>query len=791
MSRRRLVLVLYVLSGACGLVYEIVWMRRLSLAFGITVFATSTVLAAFMAGLGLGSWLVGRRVDRSPDPLRVYAALEIGIGLYALAVPAIFAGLEPVYIAVSRALEGHFLLFNVARGAIAFAVFLVPTTMMGGTVPAIGRYLVAQADTIGWNVGLLYALNTLGAVGGCLAAGFVLVADLGMAGTTAAAALVNVTIGGLLLLTRGDDATAAPADAAPAADGEAPPAALARLATFVFALSGFSALAYEVVWTRVMVVHVHNTTYAFSAMLAVFLAGLTVGDALLMRAYDRIRRPVAWLGLVEVLIGLSVVVAAAAYAPMRESQPIGIQSWTTALLTMFRRSGLVLLPGALLFGTTFPLVARAVCGGLGTVGRDLGRAYAANTFGAILGSLAGGFLLVPMLGLRGTLLLLSGGNILLGGLCWVRATRGLPRAALALVALGLLLVPGAAIPRSIFFDALQWGPFDLIYYLEGLTDTTGVWQSRIDGSRIVTYGDLRGTAGTHTNTLNRLQGHIAHLLHPRPTRSLQIGFGVGNTLAATALHPEVERADCAELSPHVRQTAPYFWTNQGVLDVPKVHLIFDDGRNYLLRTAERYQVITLEPPDIYTAGVVNLYTEEFYRLAYRALTDDGLMCQWIPGGEMGDLEQRMLVAAFLRVFPETMLWQQGPFGPLLLVGTKHPMRIDEAELARRMAAEPVHADLVKVGIPDPAALFRLFIAGPARTRGWVGDATAVTDDRTIVDFTTPRAVYSGFGFGYFRLQGAGREEFSRHMASLEAQWKTLREPIAPWLAGGADGKGAP
>jgi hypothetical protein len=352
------------------------------------------------------------------------------------------------------------------------------------------------------------------------------------------------------------------------------------------------------------------------------------------------------------------------------------------------------------------------------------------------------------------------------------------------VTLALLAVPPARIPRSIFFDALEWGPFRLVYYHEGITDTTGVWESKLDGSRIVTYGDLRGTAGTHTNVLNRLQGHLAHLLHPRPTRSLQIGFGVGNTLAAAALHPEVEQLDCAELSPHVRQTAPFFWTNDHVLDQAKVRLIVDDGRNYLLRTRERYQVITLEPPDIYTAGVVNLYTEEFYRLAARALTDDGLLCQWVPGGEMGDLEMRMLVAAFLEVFPETTLWQQGPLGPLLLVGTRHPLRIDQQDLRRRMAQEPVHADLVRVNLASPEALFRLFIAGGERTRAWVGDARPVRDDRTVVDFTTPRAVYSGYGFGYFRLRGAERREFGRHVAAIETQWAKMREPITPWLDGG-------
>ncbi len=437
MSERFLVLVLYFLSGACGLVYEVVWMRRLSLTFGITVFATSTVLAVFMAGLALGSWLVGRRIDRSPNPVRVYAWLEIGIGLYALAVPAIFSALEPAYVVAANLLEGQFLLFNLVRGLLAFAALLLPTTLMGGTVPAIGRYLVERSGAVGWNVGLLYALNTFGAVVGCVAAGFWLVPALGMSRTTLVAAATNVAIGAVLLAARvGDRRVAAVAPAR--GDGAEPVSSrIVLLAGIVFAVSGFSALAYEVVWTRVLVVHVHNTTYAFSVMLAVFLAGLALGDALLVPLYDRLRRPLLWLGTVEVLIGLSVVVAAAAYVPLH-AEHVAVASWESALGLMIRRAGLVLLPGALLFGMTFPLTARVVCLEAGRVGRALGMTYAANTMGAIGGSLAGGFLLVPFLGLHGTLVLLSALNIGLGALCWLAATRGGRIAALSLLALSSL-----------------------------------------------------------------------------------------------------------------------------------------------------------------------------------------------------------------------------------------------------------------------------------------------------------------------------------------------------------------
>jgi spermidine synthase len=765
---RSSVLAIYFLSGASGLVYEVVWTRHLQLTFGITVFATTAVLASYMAGLGLGSWLVGRRIDRARDPLRVYATLEIGIGIYALAVSTIFRALTPAYVEVANALADRFLLFNIARAGLAFLVLLVPTTFMGGTVPAMGRYLVTHRESVGRDTGILYAINTFGAVIGCMMTGFVLLPELGMTRTVLCAAAVNIGIGVVLLLTRrGGDSRLAPP--APAADTRVRPPATVRLAS-------------EVVWTRVLVIHLFNTTYAFSIMLAMYLAGITLGDAALLRRYDRIERPLLWLGTVQVLIGVAIVVAAWAYLPLRWIGSASTGNWVLSVITMTARAGFVLLPAAFLFGTTFPLVARVMLVDLGRAGRHLAAAYTANTFGAVLGAVVGGFVLIPRLGLRGTLVALSALNVAAGMSCWWMATRGAQRRGLLGLAAVVLVLPAVLVPRTIFFDALQGTQAKLIHYREGATDTTGVWEYP-DGSRIVTYGDLRGTAGTQTDPLNRVQGHLAHLLHPAPRRSLQICFGVGNTLSAAALHPEVEQLDCVELSPHVRETAAFFWTNQNVLADPKVRLIIDDGRNYLLRTRERYDVITLEPPDIFTAGVVNLYTEEFYRLAAGALTDDGILCQWLPIGEMEDVEMRMLVRAFQEVFPETSMWREGPSPapPLLLVGSKRPLHVDPAALATRMQNPAIAADLARIGMGTPEALAAFYLGGPEETRRWVGDAPSVTDDRTVVDFTNPRSPYSGFGFGYFRATGAERVRLRQHSADIAAMFDRLHAAAPRFL----------
>lgn len=801
MRGRVLVMVLFFVSGGTGLVYEVVWTRQLALLFGVTVFAAASVLAAFMGGLALGSYLFGRLADRHRNPVRVYALLEAGVGLSALAVPLLLDLLQPVYVALARALEGHFVLFNFARAALAGIPLLIPTTLMGGTVPAIGRYLIRQRDTVGWNVGLLYAVNTFGAVVGCVAAGFLLVPSYRLSWIIVATAAVNLAIAAVLLLGKVGEPGVEPPERVEARRRR--PAPHARLAMAVFGLSGFAALGYEILWTRSLVLYVHNSTYAFTLMLATFLIGLALGGALMVRVYDRLAPPLFWLGVVEVLVGLSIVLAVLTYGFLPELSfgilgTRAVTNWGQALALMSIRAGLVLLPTTIFLGMVFPLVARIVCGGPERVGRQLGSAYALNTAGAIAGTLATAFLLIPTLGLRGTMVLLSGMNVMLGAACVAASARSRSRGLVSGGAvLAVALVPILAIPETLFSDALQGDEWKIIYYREGVTDTTAVWQSQKTGHRWITYADQRGTAGTHSDVPNRRQAHIAHLLHPAPRLSLQIGFGVGNTLAAAALHPEVERLDCVELSPHVRQTAPYFWTNREVLEHPKVRLIIDDGRNFLLRTTETYDVITLEPPEIFTAEVVNLYTTEFYRLADAALSDEGLLSQWIPAYAMGELEARMLVRSMAEVFPELSIWHQTTartkLVSIVLVGSKQRVRLDPATLERRMSDPALEEDLRRVGMGTPDELLFHFVAGTHRVRRWVRGVRPVSDDWTYVDYSSPTQSMAGFGFGALRAHEwfPTKPEARRHLGQLAALHRRLQEPPDQLLASADAGRAQP
>lgn len=790
---RILVLLLFFLSGASGLVYQVVWTRQLALVFGISVFAVSAVLAAYMGGLALGSFYFGRVADRYRNPVRLYAWLEIGVGISALLMPLGFGAVEIVYLSVATPLEDQFLLFNFTRAILAIVPLLVPTTLMGGTVPAIGRFLIRHPGEFGWNAGLLYGVNTFGAVVGTMLAGFLLVPSFSLHGVVFGAAVVNIAIGVVLIALRVGDDLPAPERAAAPEVAPAPVSNRGWLAIGVFALSGFAALGFEIIWTRALVLHVHNSTYAFTLMLAIFLAGLALGDMLMVRFYDRLERPLLWLGGVQLGVAFSVLAAAGSYTSVRDIS-LGLlsvealDSWAMAIAIMTTRAGLVLLPSTILLGMVFPLVVRVVCGDMRDLGRHMGLVYGGNTLGAIAGSLGTAFVLIPLLGLRGSLVALAALSALLGGACVVAAAPSAGRrVAGGAVAVGVAALPFVLIPATLFVDAYDSRDWKLIFYKEGITDATGVYENRKTGDRWVTYGDQRGTAGTHTASVAKREAHIAHLLHPDPVRSLQIGFGVGNTLAAAALYPEVEQLDVVELSAHIPDTAPFFWTNDDVLERRKVRLIVDDGRNYLMRTEEKYDVVTLEPPEIFTAGVVNLYTREFYELAYDTMTEDGIIVNWIPTYTMGELEAKMLTRAVLEVFPHTSLWYQGALterdlplvNMLLVVGSKQPLALDPVILAKRMATEPVRTGLVEIGNPTPASLMWHYIAGTETLREWTSDVDATTDDRTVVDFTSATRKQAGFGFGHlrpFEYLGMWGNRAENDLAMFQL-FQRLREPM--------------
>lgn len=749
-------LALFFVSGASGLIYQVVWMRALSLTLSVTVYAVTTVLCAFMGGLALGAAVAGRLANRLERPLLVFGWVELGVGLAGLVVPKVLFAMGPAYIWLHDLLGGSGLPFALGRFALAGGVLLVPCTLMGMTLPLLSRVAVDREEVVGRATGGLYAVNTLGAVAGCVAAGFVLIPQFGLFHASLAAACLNAAVGsGAVALGRGRR-TALAADTAPSVTPTEGMPWTARLAALAFGVSGFTSLGYEVLWTRALEQFTHNSTYAYSAMLATFLAGIGGGSALAAARADRSRAPLPILGWIQLAIAASVISGLLVFPrllgwiPAVAAAAGGLGSWGRAMALVFGVSGVTLLATTTLFGAAFPFVTRAMVDRVGLVARRVAAAYTLNTLASIFGALAVGFWLLPLLGLRNAFLILLALNAAVGAaLVLASAPRagGLSAAALAGVAVLFALF---AIPSDLFRHTFEARFGKLPMYREQVTDIVMVTKDP-EKQYMIRYGDGRGTAGTVTAFEDRFVAHVPMLLHPRPERVLSICFGVGNSLSSLAQYP-VERLDAVELSPGVIEAAPFFQsTNRNVLADPRVHLTIQDGRNYLLTSRDRFDVIRLDPPELHTAGVVNLYTLEFFELAREHLAPGGIFSIWVNVAMTPLEDVRAIVRTATEAFPYVSVWHSPELISWVINGSVTPRPPDLRILARHFAQFPVRSDLHTIRIDDPVDFLGYFVLAGEDARAFADGAPLVTDDHTRLDFTVPRSIESNYGVSNWNM----------------------------------------
>jgi spermidine synthase len=751
------VALLLFLSGAAGLMYQVAWVRLLGLAFGVTVFAISTVLAAFMGGLAIGSFFGGRRADNARRPLRVYGLVELGVGLTALLTPWAFGLLQGAYAGLSQIVDPSQapLVAGGVRAALAFAVLLAPTALMGATLPlAVQGIRAARHEddpTRGdaWTMGLLYATNTSGAIVGCLLSGFVLIGRFGLAETIFVAALANLVagLGGLWLgrfpvhsraaVVR-EDRTFASAAARAGSDGTR---RLATFALWAFAISGFISLAYEVVWARILAVLFDSSIYGFVLMLASVLFGIAVGGAgggLLVRWQLRARLSAVAFGGLEIGIGLAAVLALAAFGgaydvliQLRDGgPPFLVRLVRTDLRLMAMLCVLTVLPAAVLMGATFPVAARLWAAGASGLGQRLGGVYAGNVAGAIFGSLVSGFVLVPLLGAHHALLVLAGANIVLGVVLLAAASaRVLLAPLIGLASLGVVAVSATWPPIHQVAFHQHFPEQQLLAYWEGLENTVSVGR---DASGMQTlFTNSRGQTNDSPDLVryHRVMGHLAALLGgSRTPRALIVGLGGGATPGALAQHTGT-RLDIIELSESVIAAAPLFRVaNADVLERPNVHLRIDDGRNFLLRNRQAYDIVTADVVPPYDAGSTNLYSVEYFSLAARSLAPDGIMVQWVSPGSA--FEHELIVRTFLQAFPNSTLWLAGD----LLIGSPSPLRISRAELETRLADPAARASLAEVGFNHAQDVLAQFRASSDALAAYAGPGPILTDDHPILEY---------------------------------------------------------
>jgi predicted membrane-bound spermidine synthase len=723
------------LSGAAALVFQLLWIKQLTLVVGVDVYAVTTAVSAFFAGLAIGSVVIGRRADTTARPLRLYAALEIGIGALGIGSTIALAHSAGIFAALEAAV-------GPPAWVLLFVLAGLPAVLMGGTLPVMVRATASEdVDRAG---GALYAANTTGAIAGAIAAPFVLIPALGVQGSALAAAALNVIAAVIAARLDAHVATVAGAPAAASKTTRGSPDA--TLALQLYAIAGGIALGYEVVWSQAVVLLASTRVFAFAIVLATYLAGLAIGSAIYTRLADRVRQPWSVFGLLIGAAALAAMLEIASVGPWLMNRQSDVENAVRAatgneLAAMCARFaiaalGIVFVP-TLLLGAAFPAALRLTAE-TRRAGRDVGRVLALNTAGGIAGSLVTGFLLIPSFGLVRTLGALAIAAAIVGVVAVFRdRPSGLARGAIVVVAVAVV-VAAVAIPEDHLARLLTLTRQGrLVFYAESAGGAVAVVeQPGGDATLRRLYIQGVSNSGDAMTSLRymRLQAMLPLLIHRgEPRSALVIGLGTGITAGTLLAYPGLERRVCAELLPAVVQASPLFaGTFQAAAD-PRLEIRVRDGRRELLRSADRYDLITLEPPPPSAQGVVNLYSRDFYELARRRLEPNGIVAQWWPLPTQNDEDSRSLVRSFVDVFPYASLWTT-ELHEMLLVGSPDPMVLDAGEIARRFAQPGVTSALNQVGVRSAPAVVATWISGRDGLDRYARGAAPVTDDRPRIEY---------------------------------------------------------
>jgi spermidine synthase len=720
MNRSPLVYFLFFLSGISGLVYEIVWTRMLTLTFGHTVFSASIVLCAFMAGLGLGSYLWGHWADTERDPLLVYGKIEILIAVIGSILSIILANFGPIYSWLHVFIPEISLLQNIVKAVLAFGMVMLPAMLMGATLPIVGKYYVADDKKIGTQIGLLYAINTFGAALGCILTGFILIPILGVLQAVLFAACINLLVG------LGAVRVYQEANPEIKIDFKLPLPSIPKLESdkeanvwlVVSFISGFTALAFQVLWTRLLVFSISSTVYSFSMMLAVFLLGIVLGSFLVIPILKLFSSTRTILSILQAGVGVYAISSLFMMEDILSApwNSYNLQNPVAAFTTYFKDSAALVFIPTLLLGMCFPILTRNFAKNKSNVGKGTGQIYAANTLGAILGSFIAGFILLPMLGSQKSVALVASLNLfcavfLFGSGNFVPSSLKKP---LISIGVALIIILNFSIPKDLidrFFMRDSAGKRDitkLIYFDEGLTDTVAIFKDNYgildpDAKRLITNGISMSASNMTATKYMKMFAHVPIILRDDPKDVLVICFGTGQTVGAAGIHPTVERVDAVDLSPGVIYSGKVFAKeNHDALNNPKINIVFQDGRNYLLTTGRQYDVITAEPPPPRTAFTVNLYTKEYYELTKKRLKPGGIVAQWIPLHSQSEEEVYRHFKTFRDVFPHVMGWMSVA-KEILIIGSDQPIEIDFEKIKSRLSDPKLSSAFNELEISNPYA----------------------------------------------------------------------------------------
>lgn len=779
----------------------------LSLVFGSTTLAISSVLTAFMGGLALGSYIFGKKADRIRSPLGLYAIMECAIGLWAFLVPLI---IENIYPHANRWMWGNFqpeyISFSFLRFLFTIILVLPPATLMGGSLPLLSRYIVRtqqEYSSVGSKAGWLYALNTFGAITGAVMSGFVLMPLLGIRWTNFLAAFLNITLifALIMILKRKIESSlnghrkyledvALPDEteaARPAEASSAAPAGTygAMAALFAFGISGFASMNYQVIWSRALNMIIGSSVYSFTIILTAFLTGIALGSAALSHWMHRIKRPMAWLAGVQLWIALSAI---GIYFAM-DHFPYWFASMVTTIenyasnigliqFIMFITAFMATVPATVGMGATFPLTVRICCGGLERVGSDVGRIYSVNTIGAILGSFASAFILVPVLsrigfgyGLQWSFLFSVFLNLLAFMLIlgFTRIKPAIKWASTMTASAGLVILVAFTLKADLFWDPGRmtigpfrislaedildeenWGEPEIPYYFDGISTTVTVerWGKHI---AMKNNGKVEASNGDDMATQIMVSA-LPLLIHPGTPEgnleTLMVGWGSGVSASAAITFP-LKSLEVIELEKRVIDASRLFsdithfnYTLDEFPYVakPRMKLIANDGRNYLESGLKKYDIIISEPSNPWITGVANLFTLDHFKTTRENLKPGGIFCQWVQLYEMSPTSICSIFKSFAYAFPYAAVLGAEPGSTdTLLLGSRDPMRFDINSARSLIKDEKIKQLLMNAGIDEPLDIFSGILFGHRKEiLDFCDYAPVNTDDNAYIEFAAPK-----------------------------------------------------
>jgi spermidine synthase len=736
------ILFLFLVSGAIALGYQVLWSKYLLDFIGVGSYSYATVLGTFMAGLAIGSWLLGKLADRTKSPLKLYAYLELGIGLYAILYNPLSAVAARLYANLVRFTPeqsgGSFGLG--AKILVSALLLLIPTILMGGTFPALLRHTTQTLVSLGKKASQLYAINALGAVLGSLLMAFLLMPVFGMRASLLLLAVCNTVIAAFAFLLSGRDEFRSP-NGMDVASEESPAISLKaeqiRLGYILIFIEGLLAFIYEIGWTRYFALTLGSSTYSFAIILAAFISGIAIGSAILSRIEKQISNPLAFFGFTQVLAGLWVIVSLPFYPFIPwlfskfseflsfEKKAFYLNEFGKVILCF-----IIILPAAILIGMALPLVVKGLSRSVRRLGHDVGQIFAVNTWGNVQGALISGLLLLPLLGMELLLRVSAFCTLLLGTFTVViYLERNIFKKRIA-VPLAMCLIVSVCIP-------LFAGPWDpnwfTLFPFRRTPPTPGFTDARkfLSHQKILLFEDdpaanilVKDGQGTRSLLINGktdasstidmstqiLLAQIPMLLHPEAKDVLVVGFASGVTSGSALCHP-IERLDAVEIVRAMPEAARFFlhWNNNPFQD-PRFHLIIDDARSYLSYTQHQYDVIISEPSNPWTAGTGSMFSTDLYAKTLEKLRPNGVFLQWIHSYELADETFSVVLHGFRKFFPYVCAFQNS--GDVLLLGSKQPFHFDWNASSVRMNDRRVHQDLTRISISDLSTLLSTQVFSP-------------------------------------------------------------------------------